>query len=453
MFGVDVIEFGYHNLNVLGCASDADGNARPRAGAAVEDASFVNGESSRHESPTGSDWHEHVMATGGDECWEDHFAHPDSMGSGRPFDQLEREFIRDAPRTRIFIDGVQVTDFKRGFWRILKCFGWDLGARVLFMSTGDALAKSYERGKKAIEAQFMGANDDVLFIQDRSHQETHIDTKSCTVVLEKAFLLARLEPYCVHERWRLLKTYRVRDNVSVDAWTREWRYSGQHRNIGRVGSRPDFEPTCGDEATSEASDTGGESQHDDSDITGDAASETDSTTSIELDGHTGEDDDVDLTQKRTPLISMKHNDIVSEGDMDDLLDDSDATDRSSEAGSPLMDNRRKMSQRTTTPEPIVMFSDASTTTRHTTNTTSRSSSSFSHGGGWGDLDFSLRPDVSDLEVTAGFHARNIGGNQRGQPVQRPTSKMASSSLSSTTNTSKATRVGRLAGVWRSLLKS
>lgn len=166
-------------------------------------------------------------STDEDDYWVDHMEHPDAHA--RPFDQLEREFVRDAPRTRVYIDGVQVTNFKRGFWRILKCFGWSHGARVLYMSTGDALAKSYTRGKKAVEAQFCcGAldkqsNSEYLFVQGRTHQDNRIDTKTGQVVLEKTFLLVRLEPYSVQEQWRLVKTFKVKTNTSVDEWTREWR--------------------------------------------------------------------------------------------------------------------------------------------------------------------------------------------------------------------------------------
>eukprot|EP00041_Stephanoeca_diplocostata_P040063 m.1638561 g.1638561 ORF g.1638561 m.1638561 type:complete len:642 (+) comp28725_c0_seq1:361-2286(+) len=262
MFGIDVIEFGYQNLNVLptparaGTPADV-GAIIPNSKAdtreyvdedfrvwdysdsrihiSSEDTGTFLGDtdsSSHSDELISRGDHREVdnlyFSTDQDDYWVDHMEHSDALEQARPFDQLEREFVRDAPRTRVYIDGVEVTNFKRGFWRILKCFGWSHGARVLYMSTGDALAKSYTRGKKAIEAQFCNSpqdqqNSEFLFVQGRKHQENRIDTKNGLVVLEKSFLLVRLEPYSVQEQWRLVKTFKVKANTSVDEWTREWR--------------------------------------------------------------------------------------------------------------------------------------------------------------------------------------------------------------------------------------
>lgn len=137
----------------------------------------------------------------------------------RAHDRLEQDFLRDAPRTNLYIDDVAITDFKESFWRILKCFGWQMGARVLYMCTGDALAKSYGRGCTMMAKR--NPDPGLLFVQCREHQENKIDTETGIFTLEKSFQMIRVEPYQVIERWRLLKSFSVKDNKSIDTWTRE----------------------------------------------------------------------------------------------------------------------------------------------------------------------------------------------------------------------------------------
>ena len=152
----------------------------------------------------------------------------------RLVERLHANFVRDAVRTHVVVDGQAVGDFDevggqvrpaaahapltsvawQAFWEVLRRMGWTAGIRALYMCTGDALANSYEQGRTAVAR----GRENLLFVQAREEQRTEICTKQMTVTLRKAFDLALIEPFERLERWHLVKTYEAVANSSADEW-------------------------------------------------------------------------------------------------------------------------------------------------------------------------------------------------------------------------------------------
>lgn len=148
--------------------------------------------------------------------WTDESGIPEVRWSESVHESLETAFLRDAPRTKLMLDGKCVTDYSQAFWTILRKCGWGAGSRIAYMCTGNALGASFDRAQAALEG-----GPDLVLVQCKDSLYTSVDTETKSATLQKSFHVIRLEPFSIESKWYLVKTYCSNTNKSIDKWTRD----------------------------------------------------------------------------------------------------------------------------------------------------------------------------------------------------------------------------------------